>query len=149
MKFARKISVGGHLKRMLHLLTSQITKCTNSFNDKTPSINDKDLKESHFKLETDKEWINFGKSTFKVVYEDNINGITEPTQPLLGKVEQHMPHRTSESGDKIIYTTVDEAHSGSVGDVGSFLLKLKKDLHIGNTEFPKFVMMVISKHTLA
>ena len=42
-------------------------KCTNSFNDKTPSINDKDLKESHFKLETDnKEWINFGKSTFNL-----------------------------------------------------------------------------------
>ena len=47
MKFAKKISVGGHLKRMLHLLISQISfrpKCTNSFNDKTPSINDKDLK---------------------------------------------------------------------------------------------------------
>ena len=38
-----------------------------------------------------------------------------------------MPHWTSEDGDKVVYTTVDEAHSGSVDDVSSFLLTLKKD----------------------
>ena len=34
-----------------------------------------------------------------------------------------MPHFTPESSDKVVYTTVDEAHSGSADDVGAFLAK--------------------------
>ena len=41
-----------------------------------------------------------------------------------------MPHWTSEDGDKVVYTTVDEAHSGSVDDVSSFLLTLKNKKRI-------------------
>ena len=33
--------------------------------------------------------------------------------------------------DKVVYTTVDDAHSGSLDDVGIFLAKLKKDVRIG------------------
>ena len=41
-----------------------------------------------------------------------------------------MPHWTLEGSDKVVYATVDEAHSGSA-DVSSYLFTLKKDLHIG------------------
>ena len=43
-----------------------------------------------------------------------------------------MSHWTSETKDKIVYTTVDEAHSGLV-DVTT-LHKLKKDLQIGHKD---------------
>ena len=57
-----------------------------------------------------------------------------------------MPHFTPEyysdkCSDKVVYTTVDQAHSGSV-DVGAFLGKLiKKDLCIGFDGYPKYVII--------
>ena len=50
-----------------------------------------------------------------------------------------MSHWTSESSDSVVYATVDEAHLGSAEDVGSFLVKLKKDLNIGEDGYPKYV----------
>ena len=54
MKFAKCISSGGHLKRMLHLLTSQVTfrKGANTHVNNTSNENAA-LTEKHFKLEHD------------------------------------------------------------------------------------------------
>ena len=49
-----------------------------------------------------------------------------------------MPHFTPECSDKVVYTTVDEAHSGPADDMGAFLGKLKKDLCIGVDGYPKY-----------
>ena len=35
-----------------------------------------------------------------------------------------MSHWTPDSPDDVVYATVDEAHSGSVDDVGSYLITL-------------------------
>ena len=51
IKFAKKLSSGGHLKRMLHLLTSQVSFRRNSseqFNDTKQTLSVKELKEDHF-----------------------------------------------------------------------------------------------------
>ena len=52
-----------------------------------------------------------------------------------------MPHWTPEGSDKVVYTTVDEAHSGSADDVSSYLFTLKKDLHIGEDGYPKYILL--------
>ena len=41
----------------------------------------------------------------------------------------------------MVYATVNEAHSGSADDVSSYLFELRKDLHIGEDGFPKYVLM--------
>ena len=101
MKFAKKISVGGHLRRMLHLLTSQVTFRQNSntqFNNDTPLVKESDLKETHFKIDQDKEWLNFAKSTFEVVFEDVKEGNLEPSKPIITKLENHMSHDFRDTG---------------------------------------------------
>ena len=60
-----------------------------------------------------------------------------------------MPHFTPMAPDKVVYTTVDEAHSGSLEDVGKFLAKLKKDVHIGETGYPKYVVLGGDQQTYA
>lgn len=114
---------------MLHQLTSQVSFRNNSnnpFTNKTPLTKLTDLKENHFKIELDnKEWLNFQKSIFTIV-SDDVKGNLEPIEPMITKLENHMPHWTSETNDKIVYTTVNEAHSGLVDDVSTFLIKLKK-----------------------
>ena len=55
-------------------------------------------------------------STFTVVSNDVNKGKLELIQPIITKLENHMPHWTSETNDKTVYTTVDEAHSGSVDE---------------------------------
>ena len=52
-----------------------------------------------------------------------------------------MPHFTPECSDKVVYTTVDEGHSGSGDDMGAFLDKLKKNLRIGVDGYPKYVII--------
>ena len=74
-----------------------------------------------------------------MVKDQSNNSSNDPS--LLTKLQQHMPHFTPECSDKIVYTTVDEAHSGSVDDVGAFLAKLKKDLCIGVTGYPQYVII--------
>ena len=60
---------------------------------------------------------------------------------LLSKLEKLMPHWTPEDSHKVVYATVNEAHSGSANDVSSYLSELRKDLHIGEGGYPKYVFM--------
>ena len=76
--------------------------------------------------------------TFKIANEKNDS---PDGQSLLTKLQKHMLHFTPECSDKVVYTTVDEAHSGSADDVGAFLGKLKKDLCIGVDGYPKYVII--------
>ena len=55
----------------------------------------------------------------------------------------------SAHSDKIVYTTVDEAHSSSTDDVGSYLGKLKQDLCIGLKGYPKYVVIGGDQQTYA
>ena len=84
IKFAKKISVRGHLKRMLHLLTSQVSfrrGSSEQFNDNKQKLNASD----HFTLNNENsEWLKFCKFTFKA---NETNGETD--KPLLTKLEKH------------------------------------------------------------
>ena len=60
-----------------------------------------------------------------------------------------MLHWNPESPDNVVYATVDEAHSGSIDNVGSYLVKLKKDQHIGEEGYPKFVILGGDQQTYA
>ena len=70
----------------------------------------------------------------------------ETDQPLLTKLEKLMPHWTPEGSDKVVYTTVSEAQSGYVSD---YLYKLMKDLHIGESGYPKYVLLGGDQQTYA
>ena len=52
-----------------------------------------------------------------------------------------MPNWTPKLPDRVVYTNVYEAHSGSVQDVGKFLSKLKQDLCISKEGFPSYVIL--------
>lgn len=56
-------------------------------------------------------------------------------------LQAYMPHWTPECKDKIVYTTITEALSSSIADVEAYLTKLKKDLHIGEVNFPAKVVI--------
>ncbi len=71
------------------------------------------------------------------------------TKPLLEHLQTTMPHWTPKSPDKIVYTTVDEAHSSSMVDVGRFLKKLKDDLCIGTEGYPSYVVVGEDQQTYA
>ena len=82
----------------------------------------------------------FGAYTFKLAKDENnsSDGLS-----MLIKLRKHniMPHFTPACSDKVVYTTVDEAHSGSADDVGALLAKLKKDLCIGGYGYLKYVII--------
>ena len=59
-----------------------------------------------------------------------------------------MPHWTPDGSDKVVYTTVTKAHSGSVDDVSSYLFELRKDLHIGESGYPNYVLVGGDQQTL-
>ena len=57
-----------------------------------------------------------------------------------------MPHWTPKGSDKVVYTTVSEAYSGSVDD---YLLEFTRDLHIGEGEYPKYILVGGDQQTYA
>ena len=47
-----------------------------------------------------------------------------------------MPDWTPSCKDKIVYAEIEEALCGSAVDIEAYLLKLKRDLHIGEEGYP-------------
>ena len=82
------------------------------------------------------------------VMKDRESGSVSTTS-LVNELQQHLPHWMSACSDKIVYTTVEEAHSGSTDDVGSYLAKLKRDLCIGLDGYPKYVIIGGDQQTYA
>ena len=83
IKFAKKLSTGGHLKRMLHLLTSQVSflhtySSSQQFNDSGPKLKAADLKVTNFTLDNNSEWLKLCSSTYRA-NESN----EETEKPLL------------------------------------------------------------------
>ena len=60
-----------------------------------------------------------------------------------------MPHWTPPCKDNIVYATVDEALSGSMVDTEAYLIKLKRDLHIGEEGYPTQVTLAGDQQTYA
>ena len=148
MKYAKKV-IGdsvGTLNRMLHLITSQV-----SFRTQLPlygrrtntTMNITELKEEHFKVTfRDTDFKMFNKSTFDCTLM-NIkqgNAINSSYKPLIEKLRMSMPHNTPTPSDKVVFTLVDEAYSGSAEDVGK-LVELKTELHIGEEGFPAYIII--------
>ena len=70
MKFAKCISTGGHLKRMLHLLTSQVTFRKQSNNPVNNNSDPVTISQQHFNLEHDNsEWKKYSECTFRETYD--------------------------------------------------------------------------------
>ena len=133
-----------NLKSTVHLLTSQVSfrhSSSQQFSDSTPKLSKRNLKEKHFNLDENSEWTKFCKCTHKASGDAD--------KPLLTKLQEFMPHWTSDSSDKVVYVTVSEAHSGSADDVGSYLFQVKKDLHIGEDGYPKCVLLGGDQQTYA
>ena len=68
---------------------------------------------------------------------------------LIETINTFMPHWTPSQKDKIVYVTIDEALSGSAVDIEAYLLKLKRDLHIGEEGYPTQVTIAGDQQTYA
>ena len=60
-----------------------------------------------------------------------------------------MPHWTPAQRDNVVYATIDEALSSSVLDIEAYLLKLKRELHIGEDGYPSQVTIAGDQQTYA
>ena len=126
---------------MLHLLTSQV-----SFSEQSSAR--EHLSEANFLHDSNEpQWRKFVEASFNVTKNRESGAIS--TCSLVNELQQHLAHWTSAHSDKIVYTTVDEAHSSSTDDVGSYLGKLKQDLCIGLEGYPKYVVIGGDQQTYA
>ena len=161
-KFAKKVEVRDNscvLNRIFHLLTSQVTFrkheqdciCSQDTLAQITTVTHAKLIEGHFKLDTsssDRQWTKFSRSVYHSVCEMAGNSINKCESVLIG-LQRHMDNWTPIKSDIVVYTTVEEAYSGSVDDVGKFLVKLKGDLKIGEEGYPKYVVVGGDQQTFA
>lgn len=158
-KFAKKVEVRDNsciLNRMFHLLTSQVTfrkreldcNCKPETIAEITSVKPSQLKEKHFKLDNDDgQWTKFYRSVFRSVCDVTKAGSNFDS--VLIALRSHMTHWTPIKRDVVVYTTVEEAYSGSCDDVSKFLVKLRKDLKIGEEGYPKYVVVAGDQQTYA
>ena len=57
--------------------------------------------------------------------KDDGNFVKSQDPPLLDKLQKHMPNWTPKVPDMVVYTTVDEAHSSSIQDVGEIFVEIE------------------------
>ena len=134
----------GTLKRMLHLLTSQVTFRDTSKNKVSTRSESVVLNESHFKMNYDcKHWISHSKFVFENMHDDVIKVIKMDSSnrvPLLLKLRNGLPHWTSSIHPEYNSSTscVHYLITGCIDDV---LAKLKRDLHVGEKGYPSYVVV--------
>ena len=124
---------------MFHLLTSQVTFRKHEQDCITLSqittVTHAKLIEGYFKLDTsssDRQWTKFSRSVYHSLCEMAGNSINKCESVLIG-LQRYMDNWTPVKSDIVVYTTVEEAYSGSVDDVEKFLVKLR----LGEEGYPK------------
>ena len=65
---------------------------------------------------------------------------TAHSKTFIESLQGYMPHWTPPTKDNVVYATIDEALSGRIADVEAYLLKLKKDIGIGEEYTGKVIM---------
>ena len=156
IKFAKKVEVrdsGCILNRMFHLLTSQVSfrkentdcKCSSQTLANIQGLKLADLTENHFGLVSGNEQYNiFCRSVFFCMNQQH-----NTDMPIIITLRKFMPSWTPDKADTVVYTTIDEAYSGSIDDVGSYLVKLKSDLKLGDEGYPKYIIVGGDQQTYA
>ena len=71
------------------------------------------------------------------------------TQTFIESVQNLMPHWTPKERDNIVYATIVEAMSSSITDIETYLLQVKRDLHISESGYPAKVVMAGDQQTYA
>ena len=72
---------------------------------------------------------------------------TAHSKSFIETLPGYMPHWTPPKKDNVVYATIDEALSGSIVDIESYLSKLKKELHIGEEGYPEQVALAGDQQT--
>ena len=72
---------------------------------------------------------------------------TAHSKTFIESIQGYMPHWTPPTKDNIVYATIDEALSGNIVDIEAYLIKLKKDLHIGEEGYPSQVILAGDQQT--
>lgn len=74
---------------------------------------------------------------------------TDCSHTFLKAIQKLMPHWTPSQSDDVVYATIEEALSGSIVDVESYLSKVKRDLHIGQPGYPDRIVIAGDQQTFA
>ena len=159
MKYSKDLIGDGGPKRALNLITGQVVHSKshniNEHKNKIPtlrelsqnklntfayaqSMSSKDLSENDFVTSNSDYYFHvYNQAVYSCTSNRRHTSTDALDSTLIEDLRHHLPHWTPPAGDKIVYTTVEEAGSASITDVASYLDKLKVDLHIGEEGYPK------------
>ena len=160
MKYAKKLSGGGGdpgaVQKMLNLLTGQVTTRTMQSDfplDLRCSRDSKNVSQSDLFFDETSETDHYILLFNQTVYNSTTQRLACTPQScqesLIASFQKTMPHWTSKCADNVVFTTVDEAQSGTDTDVESYLLKLKHDLKITEQGYPSQVLLAGDQQTYA
>ena len=153
MKYSKDLKSDGGPDRALNLITGQVAhthKQESTCVHEVPSlkelsqnklktfvhphsISQQNLQDCNFYVsesESDYYLHVFNRAVFNCTSTRLNQSIDNLDSTLIEDLRRHLPHWTPPTGDKVVYTTVEEAGSAKVSDVGTNLDKLKSDLHI-------------------
>ena len=169
LKFAKNLSESsGGAKKMLNLLTGQVThQVSTSVNDTNQNRPLRLLELVQNSIETcvhstvsTRSRSNVSVENFSLVpgtyesydyemfsqvcYTCIVTRLSLPptahSKTFIEALQGYMPHWTPPTKDNVVYATIDEALSGRIADVEAYLIKLKKDIGIGEEYTGKVIM---------
>ena len=60
-----------------------------------------------------------------------------------------MPHYTPHTRDAVVYVTIEEAQAATLSDVDGYLIRMKRELCIGQEGFPSKVIIAGDQQTFS
>ena len=106
------------------------------------------MQENDFQIsEKDYYHNTFNNAVYKCMSHRVSKSTDELDSTLMEHLRGHLSHWTPSNRDKIVYSTIDEGGSASITDVGKYLDKLKGDLHICESGYPKKVLLTGDQQT--
>ena len=111
------------------------------------------VKVEHFKLtpgsNEDYYYENFLHACYTRAAKRSSLSPTAHGKTFIKTLQRYMPYWTPPAKDNIVYATIciDEALSGNIADIEAYLIKLKKELHIGEERYPSKIIIAGDQQT--
>lgn len=166
IKFAKKKILPGSsngAKKMLNLITGQVTTRTSEYlktESLTAMVHHTIAKltnlvepltrlsfQSNFESNADMYYLMFSQSCLATTVKRLQTSPLDCSETFIQSLCKFMPHFTPHTRDAIVYVTTEEAQAATLGDVEGYLIRMKRELCIGQEGFPsKVIMRAINKH---
>ena len=102
-----------------------------------------------FESNVDMHYLMFSQSCLATTVKRLETAPLDCSETFIQSLCNFMPHYTPHTRDAVVYVTIEEAQAATLGDVEGYLIRMKRELCIGQEGFPSKVIIAGDQQTFS